>query len=55
VLSPNLIDFSIVADPHPDPNFHVDANPDQDPDLGWHQNNADPHANPTPIYTYGKI
>jgi hypothetical protein len=38
-----------VADRHrfganPDPNFHVDANPDP-PD--WHQNDADPHADPT--------
>jgi hypothetical protein len=31
-------------------NFHFDADPDPDP--GWHQNDADPHANPTPIFTY---
>ncbi len=47
---PNLIDFSIVGDPDPVPNFHVDADPD------GHQNNPDPHADPTPeFYTYWKI
>ncbi len=35
-----------VADRHrfgadPDPNFHVDANPDP---ADWHENDADPHA-----------
>ncbi len=30
-------------DADPDPNFPVDADPDPD----WHQNNADPHADPT--------
>jgi hypothetical protein len=29
-----------------DPNFHVDADPDPD----WHQNNADPHADPIPNF-----
>jgi hypothetical protein len=33
-----------------DPNFHVDADPDQDPD--WHQHNADPHADPTRTFTH---
>jgi hypothetical protein len=36
-----------VADP--DPNIHVDANPD--PDLDWHQHNAYPLADPTPSFT----
>jgi hypothetical protein len=32
-----------------DPNFHFDADPDPDPD--WHQNDVDPHADPTlPVY-----
>jgi hypothetical protein len=31
-------------------NFHFDADSDPDPD--WHQNDADPHADPTPIFTY---
>ncbi len=35
---------------NPDPNFHVDADPDADPD--WHQNNADPHADPTKSFTH---
>jgi hypothetical protein len=38
----------------PDPTFHFDADPapdsDQDPD--WHQNNADPHVNPTPSFAH---
>ncbi len=39
-----------VADRHrvdadPDPYFHVDVDPDLDPD--WHKNDADPHADPT--------
>jgi hypothetical protein len=29
----------------PDPNFHIYADPD------WHQNNADPHTDPTPGFT----
>jgi hypothetical protein len=37
-----------IVDQHrlcgPDPNFHVEAVPDPD----WHQNDADPHADPTP-------
>ncbi len=51
--------FYVDADPDPDPNFHVDADPDPnfhvdanpDPALDWHQNNADPHADPTPTFT----
>ncbi len=35
----------VDADPDPDPNFHVDAN--SDPDQDWHQNYADPQADPT--------
>jgi hypothetical protein len=38
-----------VVDPDPDPNFHVNANPDPDP--GWHENNADSHADHSPIFT----
>jgi hypothetical protein len=35
-----------VVDQHP--NFHVDSDPDPD----WHQNNADPHADPTTSLTH---
>jgi hypothetical protein len=35
-----------VVDQHP--NFHVDSDPDPD----WHQNNADPRADPTPSFTH---
>ncbi len=47
--------FSSVVDKQPfyadpDPNFHVDVDPDPDPD--WHQNNADPHTDPTPSFTH---
>jgi hypothetical protein len=31
------------------PNFHSDVDPDPDPD--WHQNDADPTADSTPIFT----
>jgi hypothetical protein len=38
--------------PGPASNFHVDA----DPDSEWHQDNADPHADPTSRFTHvGKI
>jgi hypothetical protein len=37
------------ADPDPEPNFHVDA----DPDL--HQNFADPHADPTSSFKHVEI
>jgi hypothetical protein len=43
------------VDADPNPNFHVDAYPDPDPDLDsadWHQNEADPHADPTPSFTH---
>jgi hypothetical protein len=30
-------------------NFHIDADPDQDPD--WHQNDADPYRDLTPSFT----
>ncbi len=33
-------------DADPDPNSRVDTDPDPD----WHQNNADPHADPIPCY-----
>jgi hypothetical protein len=41
------------ADPDPDLTFHFDADldPDPDPDPDWHQNNADPHADPTSNFT----
>jgi hypothetical protein len=39
--------IGIVSMPDPDPNFHVDADPDTD----WHQNDADPPADPTPYVT----
>jgi hypothetical protein len=43
--------LSFDADSDQDPNFHFDADPDPD----WHQNNADPHADPTPSFTnFGK-
>jgi hypothetical protein len=40
--------IGIVSMPDPDPNFHVDADSDPDPDPDWHQNDADPHADPNP-------
>ncbi len=43
----NMLSVSL-ADPHrfdPDLDFHVDA--DSDPDIDCHQNNADPHTDPT--------
>jgi hypothetical protein len=45
--------IAIVFYADPDPNFHVDDDPDPDPD--WHQNNADPHADPNPSFKYWKI
>jgi hypothetical protein len=39
----------VSADLDSDPTLHVDAVPDPDPD--WHQNDADPHADPTPSFT----
>jgi hypothetical protein len=41
------------VDANPDPDFYVDADPD--PDRDWHQNDADPHADPTPSFTRWKI
>jgi hypothetical protein len=39
-------------DAAPDPTFHFDS----DPDLDWHQNNADPHADPIISFTQvGKL
>jgi hypothetical protein len=37
-------------DANPDPNFHVIADPDPDPN--WHQNDADPRADPSPNFTH---
>jgi hypothetical protein len=37
-----------LFDAFPDPNFRVQADPDPDPDAYWHQDNADPRADPTP-------
>ncbi len=36
------------------PNFHDNANPepDPDPDPDGHQDDADPHADPTPSFTH---
>jgi hypothetical protein len=42
------LEKSSIVDP--DPNFHVNADPDPDPD--WHQNKADPHADPTSSITH---
>jgi hypothetical protein len=39
-------------DADPDPNFHVDVDPDPDPDPDWHQNDADPHADPSLSVTH---
>ncbi len=44
---------SCVVDRHrydadPNPNFLVDLDPDPD----WHQNDASPHADPTPSFTH---
>ncbi len=36
------------ADLDPDPSFLIDVDPDPD----WHQNDADPHADPTPSFTH---
>jgi hypothetical protein len=42
------------AESDPKTTFHFDADPDLDPD--WHQNNADPHADPTPSFAHvGKL
>jgi len=41
-----------TAMPDPGPNFHVDADPDQDADPVRHQNYTDPHADPTPSFTH---
>ncbi len=37
------------ANPDPETNVHVDADPDLDPD--WHKNNGDPQADPTSNFT----
>jgi len=43
---------SASSDADPDPTFRFDADPDPD----WQQNNADPHAEPTPRFTHvGKL
>jgi hypothetical protein len=39
-------------DADPDQNFHFGADPFPDPDSDWHQNDADPHADPTPSFTH---
>ncbi len=44
VFSIAVVRYRFDADPHPDPTLHFDADPDPNPD--WHQNNADPHADP---------
>ncbi len=42
------------CDAEPDTNFYVDADQDRDPDADpdWHQNDADPHADPTLSFTH---
>jgi hypothetical protein len=36
------------GDTDPDPNFHCNAGPDPD----WHQNDADPHADPIQCFAH---
>jgi hypothetical protein len=54
----NTVTSSVVdqhrfdADLNPDPKFHIDADPDPDSDL--HQNDAEPHADPTLIFTHNR-
>jgi hypothetical protein len=43
-----MLGIGIVLMRNPYPNFHVDADPD--PDADWHQNSADPHADPIPNF-----
>ncbi len=45
--------FDANPDPDSDPTVQFDADPGPDPD--WHQHNADPHADHSPIGKYGKI
>ncbi len=44
--------YRFDADLDPDQNFHVDADPDPERDPDWHENNAGPHADPTPIFKH---
>jgi hypothetical protein len=37
-------------DADPDSNFHFDADSDLDSD--WHQNDADPHVDPSPVFLH---
>jgi hypothetical protein len=39
-----------IFDADPGPKFHVDADPDPYSDPDWYQNDADPHADPTPSF-----
>jgi hypothetical protein len=33
-------------------NFHFNAGPGPDPDSNWHQDDANPNADPTPSFTH---
>jgi hypothetical protein len=44
--------FGRTKEQDPDPNFNFDADPD--PNTDWHQNDADPHAYPTPSFTHAE-
>jgi hypothetical protein len=50
VISSVLVRHRFDADSDRDPTLYFDADPNPDPD--WHQNNADPHADPTSSYTH---
>ncbi len=42
------------VDADPDHIFHFGADPYPDPDSDWHQNDADPHADPTQSFTHAE-
>ncbi len=47
----SVVDWHRVdADPDPNPTFHFDADPVPDPDR--HQNDFDPHVDPSQIFTH---
>jgi hypothetical protein len=51
---PQFLEDSVLdrhrSDADPEPNFYFDADPNPDPE--WQQNDADPHADPTPSFTH---
>ncbi len=55
MLGTSVVDLHrFYADPDPDRNFHVYADPVPDPD--WYPNGADPPGDPTPSFKLvGKI